>query len=303
MSPESYVAEREKRFLSLYAEVRRAVRPPKMASWVHSLPGQEEKLFAIFLQGLCGDAYSGEKLYRALGGWNRFVSIAGSNDRRAIGDAWLSVKDRLRFLKHRRVEHRSFIVGKDPWRDFERSASYKYWELTSTAGTQVRFFTRHFWDVFNDLLEIPGAGRTLAFDLIEDVYRNVVDHADLRPRSLCIEGSTGPLKGLLLLCFGSRRLHMRDLKAKAELLWGKDIPPWEALETYSQNLVFEAEELARPSERSVEYVVFQLEDLICNYQKPNILQVEGIADLPAAFLDGQVDAADFAVQYIRAYER
>src|SRR5713101_8583247 len=106
--------ERESRFLELFELVRKRTPAPKIRAWLHSMRDVEEKLFGSLLAELCGDPSSGQKLYQLFGPWNDMIALVNSNDLDRVDELWKKVRDHLRFLGHRRPEHRKYIVGEPP---------------------------------------------------------------------------------------------------------------------------------------------------------------------------------------------
>ena len=297
MATESY-SSREARFTALFQKVRKRVPAPDLQRWIFLIPNLEDKLFALFLRELCGNSLSGKKLFDLIGSWEKATVLADSSKsdpvlelRRDIGY--------LRFRGHRKIYHEKYIIG-DPERgvDFRESSLYDYCKIVFEYGSQESFYRRDFDVVFADLRQVAGGDRTFAFDLIESVYRNVVPNPTLRPRRLCLEGSTGPLKGFNLLYLGKRELGKRDWRNKIIGMFGDEKPVWEAVENQGARLVAMSEEETRLLQDSPEFVVFEVEDLICNYQKEREL-----GNQPDRFLDGALSLEHFASAYLSKFGR
>lgn len=289
-------SDREERFLSLFEKVRKKVPAPRLQPWIFHMSSLEDKLFGIFLRELCGDSNSGKKLFDMIGAWEKARVLATSNHddpvmelRRQIGY--------LRFGGHRKIYHQKYIIG-DPGRGvgFRQSAVYDYCSLVSSYASQESFYGRSFDFVYFDLRQVASGGRTFAFDLVESVYRNAVPHPNLHPTKLCLEGSSGPLSGFNLLYFGEREFANRVWADKVANIFGAKEPLWETVEAIGESLVGKAEEQTRLKHESTEFVVFELEDLICNYQKKRKLGVQ-----PERFLNGELTVDAFASAYLSVF--
>ena len=258
----------------------------------------DDRLFATFLRELCGNSSFGKKLYDLIGSWEKAKGLANSTQ----SDPVVKLRHEvgyLRFSGHRKIFHQKYIIG-DPGRgvEFHESSLYRYCGLVSSYSSQEEFYKRPFGPVYSELKQVPGGDRTFAFDLIESVYRYVVPHPSLRPSGLCIEGSTGPLLGFNLLYFGAREFGKQDWTRKINDAWGTSNDVWKTVESQGKRLVARAEEQARQKNESTEFVVFELEDAVCNYQKAH--KFGGSPDL---FLNGEISIEDFAKVYLSAFGR
>jgi len=291
-------SHREELFLVLFEKVRKRVPAPKLQPWIFHIPSMEDKLFGIFLRELCGDSSSGKKLYDIIGPWEKAKLLANSKH----DDPVLDLQRRigyLRFHGHRKIYHQKYIIG-DPGRGvgFRQSAVYDYCSLVSSYASQQSFYSRNFDFVYSDLRQVASGDRTFAFDLVESIYRNAVPHPNLHPTKLCLEGSSGPLSGFNLLYLGEREFAKRVWADKVANIFGTKKPLWETVEAIGEGLVGKAEEQTRLKHESTEYVVFELEDLICNYQKERKLGAR-----PERFLNGELTLDDFASDYLSVFGR
>ena len=284
------------RFLALFENVRKKVPAPKLQPWIFHISSLEDKLFGIFLRELCGDSTSGKKLFDMIGPWEKAKVLANSNHddpvmelRRQIGH--------LRFRGHRKIYHQKYIIG-DPTRGvgFRKSSVYDYCKLVINYASQESFYRRHFDPVYSDLRQVAGGNRTFAFDLVESVYRNGIPHPALRPSKLCLEGSSGPLSGFNLLYFGRREFAKREWADKVATVFDTEKPFWATVEAMGEGLVRKAEEQIRLKHESTEFAIFELEDLICNYQKKRELGTQ-----PERFLSGELTVDAFASAYLSVF--
>jgi hypothetical protein len=100
------------------------------------------------------------------------------------------------------------------------------------------------------------------------------------------------------LYLGERKVAKRDWADKVAAIFNSEKSVWETVEAVGESLVRKAEEQIRQKDESTEFAVFELEDLICNYQKERKLGTR-----PERFLDGKMTIEDFARAYLSVFGR
>ena len=285
------------RFLELLTLVGRKPRilaPP----WILDIKDIEDRLFASFLySGLTQDSEQAKRLFYEdfSGHWKVFKRMISRKEYSILQHTFKRIYPK----GHINPRLKGYIYGKG---GFEESIPYSYLQLTSNYRfSQQAFLNRPFSDVFDDLQKIKGVRRTLAFDISSGAFVVATEELfKLEPYRIYLKGSSGPLKGFTMLLGGKRETRWSEVRALAAAKFGID--PTKAEETiveFERWLAKRAHERLRKVMPSVQRhnTILEVEDLICNYQKP----IEGDWKVTNLFLEGKIDPEEFASIVIGHY--
>ena len=262
----------------------------------------EDRLFASFFffclsqdwrnasRGLFYDGFNGK--------WKIFTQMVKNEEYNALQSIFRKIVPK----GHIKLALKGYIYGSPKKGGFKKSYPYSYFQQISKFNlSQQSFFNRPFFEVFNNLKKIKGIRRTLAFDIASGAYVVAPNQLGrLEPDRIYLKQSTGPLKGYTMLLNGIREENWtRVKKLTTERLLVDPLYVEKAIEQFETYLVDQAYKRlskVRPSIRRFE-ALLELEDLICNYQKP----MENDKNAVNAFLEGDITPLDYGKKIIDRY--
>lgn len=285
------------RFLELLTLVGRKPRtlaPP----WISDIKEIEDRIFASFLHfGLTQNSAQAKKLFYDdfRGNWKVFKRMIKRKEYSILQGVFKRIYPR----GHINPLLKGYIYGKG---GFKESIPYSYLQLTSNYRfSQQAFLNRCFSYVFDDLQKIKGIGRTLAFDMSSGAFVVAPEElSKLEPDRIYLKDSSGPLKGFTMLLNGRREKRWSEVKVLTATAFGVDsTKAEETIIEFEKWLVRKAYDCLRKVRPSVQRsdTILELENLICNYQKP----INGDWNATNLFLDGRLDPEEFARVVIRHY--